>query len=269
MSRSSRPEQLGTEDHDGVETPFFADVDGADRSHRLLAAMDATARWSAVQDLRAWTEPAITRGDSLLDVGCGLADAAGAIAHTHPHIAVTGIDSSLEMLDSAGRRVRDLGADIALEQGDATSLPFGRGTFDAVRCERVLQWLEEPETAVREMVRVTAPGGTVALIDTDWRTYATTVADRGLEQRMAGPWATPHAGGFLRSYARAAGLGPSAAPGRSSTRRTTSPAMRPTACSPSTSTWSCRWPEASRAPMSSAIWGSSVGSRTMGPSRSR
>ncbi len=206
MTRPAEQPQPTSGTVDSVETAFFADVDQANRNHRLLTAMDATAGWPAVQELRAWTESAITRGDSVLDVGCGLADAAIAIAKNHPHIAVTGIDSSVEMLDTARQRARELGADITLRHGDATSLPFDTATFGAVRCERVLQWLDQPETAVHEMARVTAPGGTVALLDTDWRTFATTVADRDLEQRMAGPWPTPHAGGFLRHYARRAGL---------------------------------------------------------------
>lgn len=206
MTRPAEQPQPTTGTLDSVETAFFADVDQANRNHRLLAAMDATACWPAVQELRAWTESAITRGDSVLDVGCGLADAAIAIAKNQSHIAVTGIDSSVEMLDAARQRAGELGADITFQQGDATSLPFDTATFGAVRCERVLQWLDQPEAAVQEMARVTAPGGTVALLDTDWRTFSTTVTDRDLEQRMAGPWSTPHAGAFLRQYARRAGL---------------------------------------------------------------
>jgi hypothetical protein len=56
------------------------------------------------------------------------------------------------------------------------------------------------------MAHVTAPGGTIALLDTDWRTFTTTVADCDLEQRMAGPWPTPLAGAFLRHHARRTGL---------------------------------------------------------------
>ena len=64
MTRPAEQPQPTTGTGDSVETAFFADVDQAHRNHRLLAAMDATARWPAVQELRAWTEPAITRGDS-------------------------------------------------------------------------------------------------------------------------------------------------------------------------------------------------------------
>jgi len=126
MTRPAEPPQPTSKRIDSVETGFFADVDQANRNHRLLAAMDATARWPAVQELRAWTQSAITRGDSVLDVGCGLAEAAIAIAKNHPHIAVTGIDSSVEMLDTARQRARELGSDITLRHGDAISLPRHR-----------------------------------------------------------------------------------------------------------------------------------------------
>jgi SAM-dependent methyltransferase len=42
-------------------------------------------------------------------------------------------------------------------------------SVDVLRCERVLQHVPDPEACVAEMLRVLHPGGSVALIDTDWR----------------------------------------------------------------------------------------------------
>ena len=61
--------------------------------------------------------------------------------------------------------------------GDAMAIDEPEGSFDAVRCERTLQWVADPEAAVAEMVRVLRPGGRIALIDTDWSTLSLDVGD--------------------------------------------------------------------------------------------
>lgn len=53
--------------------------------------------------------------------------------------------------------------EVKWRQGDATELPFADDAFDVVLSQRALQFLPEPETAVREIRRVVAPGGRVAV----------------------------------------------------------------------------------------------------------
>ncbi|MEO1058291.1 MAG: methyltransferase domain-containing protein [Actinomycetota bacterium] len=191
---------------DAEPPPLYRDVDATQRNERLLDTMDATASWAAVRELRSWCEPAITAGDSLLDVGCGLAEESIRLATRHPALAVTGLDVSSEMIAMAQQRASGRSTAIELRVGDATALPFDDHEFDAVRSERMLQWLDQPESALHEMVRVAAPGGTIALIDTDWRTFVTSVGDGTAEQMLGGPSPTSSAGGRLRSWAHAAGL---------------------------------------------------------------
>lgn len=104
-------------------------------------------------------------GEAVLDVGCGtgvmlpsLVEAVG------PDGNVTALDHAAAFLARADRRLRDAGlADrVQLVRGDALSLPFGDGTFDVSHAERVLMHLADPDAAIREMVRVTRPGGRVA-----------------------------------------------------------------------------------------------------------
>lgn len=45
--------------------------------------------------------------------------------------------------------------------GDAYALPYADGAVDAIHCEAVLEHLEHPERAVREMFRALCPGGRV------------------------------------------------------------------------------------------------------------
>jgi ubiquinone/menaquinone biosynthesis C-methylase UbiE len=106
----------------------------------------------------------IQPGSTILDAGCGtgvllptLADATG------PAGRVTGLDRSAHFLARARVRIDELGlaARVDLVQGDVTALPFPGGAFDAVHAERVLMHLDEPGDAIRELIRVTRPGGTV------------------------------------------------------------------------------------------------------------
>lgn len=61
--------------------------------------------------------------------------------------------------------------------GDAGELPFPDESFDAVRCERLLQHVGDPAAALAEMVRVARPGGRVVALDTDWGSHSVDAPD--------------------------------------------------------------------------------------------
>jgi len=147
----------------------------------LVATMDATSRWDAIRELRAWERGRLdlSAGERLLDVGCGLGDAALALAADLGATGeVVGIDASEAMLVAARERAGTAACPVRFSVGDAMALDEPDGSFDAVRSERTLQWLADPEAAVVEMVRVLRPGGRVTLIDTDWSTLGIDVDDR-------------------------------------------------------------------------------------------
>lgn len=152
----------------------YHDVDGDPDVTVLLTTMDATGRWPATQRLRAWERGRLhlAPGQRLLDVGCGLGDAAITLAgDLDPDGAIVGIDTSAEMVAAARGRSRRAGIEVRFEVGDAMALDVPDATFDAVRSERTLQWLADPAVAVGEMARVLRPGGRLALIDTDWSSF--------------------------------------------------------------------------------------------------
>ena len=102
----------------------------------------------------------IAPGQAVLDVACGTgivartaADRMGGRGH------VVGLDINQGMLTVAGR----LRPDIEWRQGDAGDLPFAAGSFDAVLCQSGLMFFPDRAGALREMARVAAPGGTVAV----------------------------------------------------------------------------------------------------------
>jgi len=103
----------------------------------------------------------VTPGRRVLDVACGT----GIVARTAadlvaPDGAVVGVDLNEAMLTVA-RRVRP---DIEFHQGNADALPFADGSFDTAVSQMALMFFPDRLSALREMARVVAPGGTVAVL---------------------------------------------------------------------------------------------------------
>ena len=153
----------------------------------LVDTMDATAQWPATQVLRAWEREQLrlVRGERLLDVGCGLGEAALALAgDLGDGGEIVGVDASAEMLRIAQANAGSAGCSVHFSVGDACALDEPSGSFDAVRSERTLQWIAEPDAAISEMRRVLRPCGRVSLIDTDWSTLTIDVGDERLASRV-------------------------------------------------------------------------------------
>lgn len=86
-----------------------------------------------------------------LDIGSG----AGFVAVALGDIAnITAVDRSPDAVFQA----RAAGVPI-VAVADATQLPFGDGTYDAVICSEVLEHIADPALAIAEAARITVPGG--------------------------------------------------------------------------------------------------------------
>ena len=96
----------------------------------------------------------------VLDVGCGTGSLSFGLAQLPRIGSVTGIDLSPAYIEHARLHCSD--ARIEFKVGDACSLPFADAWFDHSLSLLVLQFVPRVEEAVREMRRVTQPGGTVA-----------------------------------------------------------------------------------------------------------
>jgi SAM-dependent methyltransferase len=191
-------------------------VDDDPNAAVLLAAMDGTAGWEATRRLRSWerAQLGLVDGERLLDVGCGLGEAALALAEDLGDGGeVVGIDASERMLRVARSNAGGAPSRVRFTVGDAGSLDEPDDSFDAVRSERTLQWLADPAAAVAEMMRVLRPGGRVSLIDTDWSTFTIDVGDDALAA-LVGEWVRTernrpsNIGGRLHELVTAAGFGP-------------------------------------------------------------
>jgi SAM-dependent methyltransferase len=127
---------------------------------RLL--MGLTGPGTAEEHRMALEMLSIEPGDRVLDVACGPGNFSRDFARAASEGLVVGIDASESMLEVAVRDTES--ANVAYLRGDACSLPFGDGSFDAVCCFAALYLIERPLQALAEIVRVLAPGGRVALM---------------------------------------------------------------------------------------------------------
>lgn len=106
-------------------------------------------------------------GERYLDVGCGTGGVALAVLRQAPGAWVFGLDPSPEMLAVAARKARRAGrrGRLALTIGDACALPFHDAAFAGVTSAFALRSLPCRIRAFREMHRVLAPGGRLALLE--------------------------------------------------------------------------------------------------------
>ena len=108
---------------------------------------------------------------AVLDVGCGPGGWAREVAYQYPEMRVTGIDISQTMIDYANGFVRVEGLDNAQFQiMDATQpLAFSDGSFDVVNARFMVGFLRRSAWpgVVRELARVTRPGGRIILTECD------------------------------------------------------------------------------------------------------
>jgi ubiquinone/menaquinone biosynthesis C-methylase UbiE len=103
----------------------------------------------------------------VLDVGCGTGNLAVELARNPDFTSIEAFDFSPAYIAHAKAR----GADprINFQTADACAIPFPDGSFDLTLSMLVLAFIPEPQRAVREMARVTKPGGTVAACMWDLR----------------------------------------------------------------------------------------------------
>lgn len=144
-----------------------------------LDEMVASPFWQSIKQLSyAMLEP--DAGEALLDLGCGAGDDARNLARQVGERGfVVGLDASWRMVSEARQRGADDGAP-SYCQGDAVQLPFSGATFHGCRCERVLQHLGDPAAALRELIRVTRPGGRIVVVEPDYGTLTIHGADSGV-----------------------------------------------------------------------------------------
>ena len=99
----------------------------------------------------------VAPGSRLLDVGCGSGQLA--LMAARDGVDVTGVDIAANWVE----RAQAEGLPARFEQADAESLPFQDGAFDVVVSLIGAMFAPHPDLVAQELLRVCAPGGTVAM----------------------------------------------------------------------------------------------------------
>jgi 2-polyprenyl-3-methyl-5-hydroxy-6-metoxy-1,4-benzoquinol methylase len=102
------------------------------------------------------------KGRNILDGGCGEGYLSREIARREA--TVTGLDRSSSLISAAHKERDRLGLQIDHYVAGLESIPEENGTFDSVVCNHVMTDVEDAAAALKEIGRVTKPGGRLVLL---------------------------------------------------------------------------------------------------------
>lgn len=129
---------------------------------RYASFYDRVFSIPSMPGIRAAVAEANRIGGDILELGVGTGLA---LPLYRGEVRVTGIDLSAEMLARAREKVEAEGLCqvVALDEGDATNLPYGDESFDVVVMAFVITVVPEPGAVMAECERVLRPGGKVII----------------------------------------------------------------------------------------------------------
>ena len=140
-------------------------VRGQDVKEKMFSDAEAyerfMGRWSKMLASLLVDFAGVRDAGRFLDVGSGTGSLAFAIAKQRVHCQVVGIDPSKEYVEYASSKNPYPGR-VSFEVGDAQKLRFGDATFENSLSLLVFNFIPDRVRALREVTRVTKPGGCVA-----------------------------------------------------------------------------------------------------------
>lgn len=171
-------------------------------------------RWRTAANSAAYLLGALKPHMRILDVGCGPGTITADLAELVPQGEVIGLEREAGVLEQARGEAERRGlANVSFAVGDVHALDYPDASFCVVHAHQVLQHVGDPVGALREMRRVTKPGGVVAVRDSDYAGFVWYPGIPALDdwldlyRRVAcANGGDPDAGRRLRAWAREAGF---------------------------------------------------------------
>ena len=100
----------------------------------------------------------VAGGQRVLDVGCGPGALTRELVGRVTALGVAAVDPFEQFVEA----IRERHPGVSVECSGAEALPFADAAFDAALAQLVVQFMTAPAAGLREMARVTRPGGVVA-----------------------------------------------------------------------------------------------------------
>ncbi|KAF1975525.1 methyltransferase UbiE [Bimuria novae-zelandiae CBS 107.79] len=142
--------------------------------HGHHASVLRSHSWRTVENSCPHLIPHLTNPSlKILDVGCGPGTITVDLASRVPQGSVVAIDPSVDVIEKARKHAEEKGiANVRFEVGDIFNWKdidgIDGGGFDIVHAHQVLQHLQDPLSAMKEMKKLTRKGGIVAVRDCDY-----------------------------------------------------------------------------------------------------
>jgi SAM-dependent methyltransferase len=149
-------------------------------SQREQYSKGGVGRW--FWDLRDRAVLDNVTGARILDAGCGEGVTLQKLLAQYPNANITGVDIDPQNVQIC----RD--HSLPVRQGSTYELPFEDGAFDCCLLLEVIEHLDEPERALKELARVTRPGGRlIVLYPVDWAYFLARIACFRFKEAMFDP----------------------------------------------------------------------------------
>jgi SAM-dependent methyltransferase len=167
-------------------TTGFQNVDHSQYQFLVKFLEDVNASPSVTEGFQLqlkWLD--LKEGDHVLDVGCGIGIQAQSIAKLVGATGkVTGTDLSNMMIGIAKSRTSSSNLPLEFFTADAIAQPFPDQSFDCVRTERVLMYIQDTQKVLKEFKRLLKPGGKVVAFDFDWDATVIPHKDKTLTRKI-------------------------------------------------------------------------------------
>lgn len=168
-------------------TSGFSNVDAYSDQIELITFLNELNKYHATVEYKNFflEKLAVKSNYQVLDVGCGTGYDTFAIGNQLKQNGyIIGVDKSTAMINYAQKNTMNKTTSAHFIVGDATQLMFRNCTFDCCRIDRVLQHINYPDIAIKEMLRTLKPNGIFGIAEPDWETLVVDTKYPGITRKL-------------------------------------------------------------------------------------